>query len=119
MATATLGIGFGVILGPPYGGLMYSYTGKRWPFFVLAIGGFLSLLVQLWLLSRPQLKERIRRTAAAAKVEMLTNPPESIFTLLKDRNIRRSASTLVVINAVIAAIEPAFPIWAGTFTSFL
>lgn len=113
MATATMGIGLGVIIGPPFGGLTYAYAGKQWPFFILAMAGACSFVVQLWLLSRKTLRERIARTALAAKLDSETSPPVSILTLLRDVNIRRGAVALIAQNAVIASIEPAFPIWAG------
>jgi MFS family permease len=52
-------------------------------------------------------------TAVATQLAHETNPPASIWALLHDPGVRRSALALVAPNAVIAAIEPAFPLWCG------
>eukprot|EP00038_Savillea_parva_P013746 m.212393 g.212393 ORF g.212393 m.212393 type:complete len:502 (-) comp26104_c0_seq1:121-1626(-) len=112
MATATMGIGIGVIVGPPFGGIVYTYAGNQWPFFILAIAGAVSLLIQFGLLTRRSLSQRLHRSSLAAELEASVHPPTSMLTLLTNRNIRRGAVALVVQNAVIASIEPAFPLWA-------
>ena len=114
MATATMGIGIGVIVGPPFGGIVYTYAGNQWPFFILAIAGAVSLLIQFGLLTRRSLSQRLHRSSLAAELEASVHPPTSMLTLLTNRNIRRGAVALVVQNAVIASIEPAFPLWAST-----
>lgn len=91
----------------------YSYLGKIWPFLILSIAGACSMIVQLWLLKQPALRKRIRQTAIAMQLAHKAYPAASIWTLLHDLDVQRSALALVATNAIIAAIEPSFPLWCS------
>ncbi|OXA47615.1 Synaptic vesicular amine transporter [Folsomia candida] len=96
MAVALGGLALGVLVGPPFGGLMYQFVGKREPFLylaALALGvGFLQLLVV-----QPEI---VRRSLEAP----------SLIALLTDPYIMVAAGAIAFVNMGITMLEPSLPI---------
>ncbi|KAI1705552.1 major facilitator superfamily domain-containing protein [Ditylenchus destructor] len=107
MGIALGGLALGVLVGPPYGGLLYGWSGKELPFILLALlalgDGTLQYLV---------LKPKVDR-----------GEPEgtAIKELAKDPYIAVAAGSITIGNLGIAMLEPSLPLWmmeswsAGSF----
>lgn len=84
MAIALGGLALGVLIGPPFGGIMYEFVGKSSPFVVLALlalgDGCLQLLV---------LKPKIQREEQEGA---------SLGELIRDPYIVVAASAITVAN---------------------
>ncbi|KRZ16633.1 Synaptic vesicular amine transporter, partial [Trichinella zimbabwensis] len=97
MGLALGGLALGVLVGPPFGGVLYSYTGKELPFILLALlalaEGVLQLLVLQPKVSTPRYRD------------------SSIKQLVKDPYIVLAAGAITIGNIGIATMEPSLPIW--------
>ncbi|XP_011497949.1 PREDICTED: synaptic vesicular amine transporter [Ceratosolen solmsi marchali] len=97
MGIALGGLALGVLIGPPFGGLMYEFVGKSAPFLVLsalALGdGVLQLLM---------LQPSVVYTEAE---------PPSLKSLVTDPYIILAAGAITFANMGIAMLEPSLPIW--------
>ncbi|KRX21094.1 Synaptic vesicular amine transporter [Trichinella nelsoni] len=97
MGLALGGLALGVLVGPPFGGVLYSYTGKELPFILLALlalaEGVLQLLVLQPKISTPRYRD------------------SSIKQLVKDPYIVLAAGAITIGNIGIATMEPSLPIW--------
>lgn len=97
MGIALGGLALGVLIGPPFGGIMYEFVGKSAPFLVLsalALGdGFLQLLM-----------------LQPAVIRQDTDPP-SLRALITDPYIIIAAGAITFANMGIAMLEPSLPIW--------
>ena len=97
MGIALGGLALGVLIGPPFGGVMYEFVGKSAPFLVLsalALGdGLLQLMV---------LQPSIVYTEAE---------PPSLKSLITDPYIVIAAGAITFANMGIAMLEPSLPIW--------
>ncbi|XP_021948937.1 synaptic vesicular amine transporter [Folsomia candida] len=96
MGVALGGLALGVLIGPPFGGVMYQFVGKTAPFLILAClalgDGVLQLLV---------LQPGIVRQEAEAP---------SLKALLMDPYIIVAAGAITFANMGIAMLEPSLPI---------
>ncbi|XP_065207033.1 synaptic vesicular amine transporter isoform X2 [Planococcus citri] len=97
MGIALGGLALGVLIGPPFGGVMYEFVGKTAPFLILsalALGdGCLQLLVL-----QPGVKQQ--------DVE-----PPTLKSLVSDPYIIMAAGAITFANTGIAMLEPSLPIW--------
>ncbi|XP_017765255.1 PREDICTED: synaptic vesicular amine transporter [Eufriesea mexicana] len=97
MGIALGGLALGVLIGPPFGGVMYEFVGKSAPFLILsalALGdGILQLLV---------LQPSVVYTEAE---------PPSLKSLITDPYIVLAAGAITFANMGIAMLEPSLPIW--------
>ncbi|CAL7938361.1 unnamed protein product [Xylocopa violacea] len=97
MGIALGGLALGVLIGPPFGGVMYEFVGKSAPFLILsalALGdGLLQLLV---------LQPSVVYTEAE---------PPSLKSLITDPYIVLAAGAITFANMGIAMLEPSLPIW--------
>lgn len=97
MGIALGGLALGVLIGPPFGGVMYEFVGKSAPFLILsalALGdGILQLLV---------LQPSVVYTEA---------DPPSLKNLVADPYIILAAGAITFANMGIAMLEPSLPIW--------
>ncbi|KOC59145.1 Synaptic vesicular amine transporter [Habropoda laboriosa] len=97
MGFALGGLALGVLIGPPFGGVMYEFVGKSAPFLILsalALGdGILQLLV---------LQPSVVYTEAE---------PPSLKSLITDPYIGLAAGAITFANMGIAMLEPSLPIW--------
>uniref|UniRef100_A0A3B3RC38 Solute carrier family 18 member A1 n=1 Tax=Paramormyrops kingsleyae TaxID=1676925 RepID=A0A3B3RC38_9TELE len=84
MGIALGGLAMGVLIGAPFGSVMYEFVGKSAPFLILA---FLALFDGGTLEGTP------------------------LLTLLKDPYILISAGSLCFANMGVAMLEPSLPIW--------
>lgn len=97
MAIALGGLALGVVIGPPFGGVMYEFVGKSSPFIVLSILALLDGLLQLMVL-QPRVTKNQEEGA-------------SLLTLIKDPYILVAAGAITFANTGIAILEPALPLW--------
>ncbi|PAA57588.1 hypothetical protein BOX15_Mlig020917g1 [Macrostomum lignano] len=97
MSLALGGLAMGVLVGPPFGGLMYQFVSKEAAFLLLAglalLDGVLQLLV---------LKPGVRREAQEGA---------PLKNLLRDPYILLAAGSITFGNMGIAMLEPSLPIW--------
>uniref|UniRef100_A0A663EGV0 Solute carrier family 18 member A2 n=1 Tax=Aquila chrysaetos chrysaetos TaxID=223781 RepID=A0A663EGV0_AQUCH len=98
MGIALGGLAMGVLVGPPFGSIMYEFVGKSSPFLVLAALALLDGAVQLFVLQ-----------PSRAQAESQKGTP--LLTLLKDPYIIIAAGSICFANMAIAMLEPALPIW--------
>ncbi|XP_043911900.1 synaptic vesicular amine transporter [Protopterus annectens] len=98
MGIALGGLAMGVLVGPPFGSVMYEFVGKTAPFLVLAVLALLDGALQLFVLQ-------------PSKVQPESQKGTSLFTLLKDPYILIAAGSICFANMAIAMLEPALPIW--------
>ncbi|KAG2462392.1 VMAT2 protein, partial [Polypterus senegalus] len=98
MGIALGGLAMGVLVGPPFGSIMYEFVGKSAPFLILAalvlVDGALQLIV-----------------LEPSKVQPESQKGTSLFILLRDPYILIAAGSLCFANMAIAMLEPALPIW--------
>ncbi|GFR69476.1 synaptic vesicular amine transporter [Elysia marginata] len=92
------GLALGVLLGPPYGGILYQYFGgKETPCMILAATALFEGALQLCVM-RPRVERQGKRGA-------------SLLKLLMDPYILVTAAAITISNLTTAVLEPALPIW--------
>ncbi|KAL5285612.1 SLC18A1 family protein [Megaselia abdita] len=97
MGIALGGLALGVLIGPPFGGIMYEFVGKSAPFLILAALALGDGLLQLCMLE-------------PSVVQSQDDPP-SLKTLISDPYILIAAGSITFANMGIAMLEPSLPIW--------
>ncbi|VDK30674.1 unnamed protein product [Gongylonema pulchrum] len=107
MGIALGGLALGVLVGPPYGGMLYQWSGKELPFLLLALLALFDGSLQFMVL-----QPRIDR-----------GEPEGtgLKELATDPYIVIAAGSITIGNLGIAMLEPSLPLWmmeswqAGSF----
>lgn len=97
MGIALGGLALGVLIGPPFGGIMYEFVGKSAPFLILSGLALGDGLLQLFML-QPSI------------VHTDSDPP-SLKSLISDPYILIAAGAITFANMGIAMLEPSLPIW--------
>ncbi|OQR79623.1 synaptic vesicular amine transporter-like, partial [Tropilaelaps mercedesae] len=92
-----IGLALGVMIGPPYGGIMYEFVSRSAPFLVLAVITLLDGLLQLAIL-QPSISQGNIEGAPLAE-------------LLRDPYIVIAAGAITFANLGIAVLEPSLPLW--------
>ncbi|XP_061767090.1 synaptic vesicular amine transporter isoform X1 [Nerophis ophidion] len=92
------GLAMGVLVGPPFGSVMYEFVGKTAPFLILAFLALFDGALQLFVLQ-------------PAKVEPESQKGTPLLTLMKDPYIIVAAGAICFGNMAIAMLEPTLPIW--------
>ena len=95
LGTAMSGMTAGLLVGPPFGGLLYEWGGYRMPFFVAGAVAMANGLA-LWLLAEPPRQGAARSTYRA---------------LLRDPSIQVAAGAAVVGAAAWGLLEPVLPLY--------
>ncbi|KAM4836939.1 chromaffin granule amine transporter isoform 1-T1 [Thomomys bottae] len=98
MGIALGGLALGVLVGAPFGSVMYEFVGKSAPFLILAFLALLDGVFQLCILQ-------------PSKVSPESVKGTPIFTLLKDPYILVAAGSICFANMGVAILEPTLPIW--------
>ncbi|KAB0405752.1 hypothetical protein E2I00_001593, partial [Balaenoptera physalus] len=98
MGIALGGLAMGVLVGPPFGSVLYEFVGKTAPFLVLAALVLLDGAIQLFVLQ-------------PSRVQPESQKGTPLATLLKDPYILIAAGSICFANMGIAMLEPALPIW--------
>ncbi|EPQ16090.1 Synaptic vesicular amine transporter [Myotis brandtii] len=98
MGIALGGLALGVLVGPPFGSVLYEFVGKTAPFLVLAALVLLDGAIQLCVLQ-------------PSRVQPESQKGTPLTTLLKDPYILIAAGSICFANMAIAMLEPALPIW--------
>jgi MFS transporter, DHA1 family, solute carrier family 18 (vesicular amine transporter), member 1/2 len=97
MGIALGGLALGVLIGPPFGGIMYEFVGKSAPFLVLSILALGDGMLQLFML-----QPSVTHTEAEAP---------SLKALVMDPYILIAAGAITFANMGIAMLEPSLPLW--------
>ncbi|XP_022687925.1 synaptic vesicular amine transporter-like isoform X2 [Varroa jacobsoni] len=92
-----VGLALGVMIGPPYGGIMYEFVSRSAPFLVLAAVTLFDGLLQLAIL-QPSISQGNIEGA-------------SLSELLRDPYIVIAAGAITFANLGIAVLEPSLPLW--------
>ncbi|XP_030639323.1 chromaffin granule amine transporter [Chanos chanos] len=98
MGIALGGLAMGVLIGAPFGSVMYDFVGKSSPFLVLAFLALFDGALQLCILQ-------------PSKISPGSVEGTPLLTLLKDPYILISAGSLCFANMGVAILEPTLPIW--------
>uniref|UniRef100_A0A087XTL4 Solute carrier family 18 member A1 n=1 Tax=Poecilia formosa TaxID=48698 RepID=A0A087XTL4_POEFO len=98
MGVALGGLAMGVLIGAPFGSVMYDFVGKSAPFLILAFLAVFDGALQLCILQPSKI--------CPGSVE-----GTPLLTLLKDPYILISAGSLCFANMGVAILEPTLPIW--------
>merc|ERR1719495_2089171 len=96
MGIALGGLALGVLIGPPFGGIMYQFVGKSAPFIILAFLALFDGGLQLLVL-QPQVSKKEEEAP-------------SLKTLITDPYILVAAGAITFANMGIAMLEPSLPI---------
>ncbi|KAG8141399.1 hypothetical protein E2320_007022, partial [Naja naja] len=98
MGIALGGLALGVLVGAPFGSVMYEFVGKSSPFLILAALALLDGVLQLCILHPTKISpENIKGT--------------SLLTLLWDPYILVAAGSICFGNMGVAILEATLPIW--------
>ncbi|XP_071013419.1 chromaffin granule amine transporter-like isoform X1 [Oncorhynchus clarkii lewisi] len=98
MGIALGGLAMGVLIGAPFGSVMYEFVGKTAPFLILAFLAVFDGALQLLILQ-------------PSKISPGSVEGTPLLTLLKDPYILISAGSLCFANMGVAILEPTLPIW--------
>ncbi|NXA41709.1 VMAT1 protein, partial [Eudromia elegans] len=98
MGIALGGLALGVLIGAPFGSVMYEFVGKSAPFLILAFLALLDGALQLCILQ-------------PSKVSPESTKGTPVATLLRDPYILVAAGALCFANMGVAMLEPTLPIW--------
>ncbi|XP_028851780.1 chromaffin granule amine transporter [Denticeps clupeoides] len=98
MGIALGGLAMGVLIGAPFGSVMYEFVGKSSPFLVLAFLALFDGALQMCILQPSKISP-----------ESVEGTP--LLTLMKDPYILISAGSLCFANMGVAMLEPTLPIW--------
>lgn len=97
MGIALGGLALGVLIGPPFGGIMYEFIGKSAPFLILSALALGDGVLQLFMLQ--------------PKIVVQESDPPSLKALICDPYILIAAGAITFANMGIAMLEPSLPIW--------
>ncbi|XP_075166400.1 vesicular monoamine transporter isoform X2 [Haematobia irritans] len=97
MGVALGGLALGVLIGPPFGGIMYEFVGKSAPFLVLSVLALGDGLLQLFMLQ--------------PSIEKAETEPPTLKALISDPYILIAAGSITFANMGIAMLEPSLPLW--------
>lgn len=97
MGIALGGLALGVLIGPPFGGIMYEFVGKSAPFLILSALAFGDGILQLFMLQ--------------PSIVIQESDPPSLKSLVSDPYILIAAGAITFANLGIAMLEPSLPIW--------
>ncbi|XP_038016112.1 chromaffin granule amine transporter [Motacilla alba alba] len=98
MGIALGGLALGVLIGAPFGSIMYEFVGKASPFLVLACLALLDGALQLCILQ-------------PSRISPESTKATPMSTLLRDPYILVAAGALCLSNMGVAMLEPTLPIW--------
>ncbi|MBZ3888007.1 Chromaffin granule amine transporter [Sciurus carolinensis] len=98
MGIALGGLALGVLVGAPFGSVMYEFVGKSAPFLILAFLALLDGALQLCILK-------------PSKVSPESAKGTPLLMLLKDPYILVAAGSICFANMGVAMLEPTLPIW--------
>ncbi|MCL4136148.1 UNVERIFIED_CONTAM: hypothetical protein GTU68_020336 [Idotea baltica] len=96
-------ISFGCLVAPPFGGTLYQFCGKEFPFLILAFVSLFDAIV-LRIVMRPIKDEK--------KDRGLEHPKGTpIWRLFMDPNILVCSGALMMSNVSLAFLEPTISVW--------
>ncbi|NWT16583.1 VMAT1 protein, partial [Vireo altiloquus] len=98
MGIALGGLALGVLIGAPFGSIMYEFVGKASPFLEGALSSVVSPALQLCILQ-------------PSRISPESTKATPVSTLLRDPYILVAAGALCFSNMGVAMLEPTLPIW--------
>ncbi|XP_066570479.1 chromaffin granule amine transporter [Amia ocellicauda] len=98
MGIALGGLAMGILIGAPFGSVMYEFVGKSAPFLILAFLALFDGALQLCILQ-------------PSKISPGSVEGTPLLTLLRDPYILITAGSLCFANMGVAMLEPTLPIW--------
>ncbi|XP_044298968.1 chromaffin granule amine transporter [Varanus komodoensis] len=98
MGIALGGLALGVLVGAPFGSVMYEFVGKSSPFLILAFLALLDGALQLCILH-------------PSKISPESTKGTPLLTLLSDPYILIAAGSICFANMGVAILEATLPIW--------
>ncbi|XP_035235087.1 chromaffin granule amine transporter [Anguilla anguilla] len=98
MGIALGGLAMGLLIGAPFGSVMYEFVGKSSPFLILAFLAIFDGALQLCILQ-------------PSKISPGSVEGTPLLTLLRDPYILITAGSLCFANMGVAMLEPTLPIW--------
>ncbi|KAG5840277.1 hypothetical protein ANANG_G00187100 [Anguilla anguilla] len=98
MGIALGGLAMGLLIGAPFGSVMYEFVGKSSPFLILAFLAIFDGVLQLCILQ-------------PSKISPGSVEGTPLLTLLRDPYILITAGSLCFANMGVAMLEPTLPIW--------
>ncbi|XP_038641608.1 chromaffin granule amine transporter [Scyliorhinus canicula] len=98
MGIALGGVALGVLIGAPFGSVMYQFAGKSSPFLILAALVLVDGVLQLCILQPTMVVTECQKGA-------------SLLELLRDPYILVVAGSLCFANMAVAMLEQALPLW--------
>ncbi|KAJ8286138.1 hypothetical protein GJAV_G00034960 [Gymnothorax javanicus] len=98
MGIALGGLAMGLLVGAPFGSVMYAFVGKSAPFLILAFLAIFDGALQLCILQPSKISP-----------ESVQGTP--LLTLLRDPYILITAGSICFANMGVAILEPTLPIW--------
>uniref|UniRef100_A0AAZ3QRN9 Solute carrier family 18 member A2 n=1 Tax=Oncorhynchus tshawytscha TaxID=74940 RepID=A0AAZ3QRN9_ONCTS len=90
------GLAMGVLVGPPFGSVMYEFVGKTAPFLILAVLAVLDGALQLFILQPSKVEPEVSNNRPRVHLSPIT------FSF---------SGSICFANMAIAMLEPALPIW--------
>uniref|UniRef100_A0AAX7STY6 Major facilitator superfamily (MFS) profile domain-containing protein n=1 Tax=Astatotilapia calliptera TaxID=8154 RepID=A0AAX7STY6_ASTCA len=97
MGVALGGLAMGVLIGAPFGSVMYDFVGKSAPFLILAFLAVFDGALQLCILQPSKISPGVS-----------VKSPDRVVTRV---NLCASAGSLCFANMGVAILEPTLPIW--------
>uniref|UniRef100_A0A0K0FR62 MFS domain-containing protein n=1 Tax=Strongyloides venezuelensis TaxID=75913 RepID=A0A0K0FR62_STRVS len=97
MGIALGGLALGVLVGPPYGGILYQWAGKELPFILLALLALCDGILQFFVLE--------------PKIDRGEPEGSTMKQLIRDPYIIVAAGSITIGNLGIAMLEPSLPLW--------
>lgn len=97
MGIALGGLALGVLIGPPFGGIMYEFVGKSAPFLILSILALGDGMLQLFMMQ--------------PTITLCETEAPSLKALVMDPYILIASGAITFANMGIAMLEPSLPIW--------
>ncbi|XP_063848069.1 synaptic vesicular amine transporter-like isoform X2 [Scylla paramamosain] len=97
MGIALGGLALGVLIGPPFGGIMFQFVGKTAPFLILAVLALGDGLLQLLVLQPAITKQQ--------------EEAPTLMQLISDPYIVIAAGAITFANMGIGMLEPSLPLW--------
>lgn len=107
------GLAMGVLVGPPFGSVLYEFVGKTAPFLILAFLALFDGALQLFVL-QPTKVEPEQQSSQGYVQDFQGSKSQKgtpLFTLMKDPYIIIAAGAICFGNMGIAMMEPTLPIW--------
>lgn len=104
-------IALGVLIGYPFGGILYDFIGKAAPFVIIAIFAFVNLLLQIGFID---FDDRLEYIEHNNNHNNGATSNSKWWPLLTDHLVFVITSAILISTSSMAILEPCLPIWLIT-----